>query len=226
MYAWRERNSIIYIVVSGTQAIVSPPSMAQNGWNHWCDQISAPLYVYTHTHIYSDTNGNGRLFIKCVISMEDPGKQNREKRKCNRINIKGAKLAEQTMKIIFSFSIFSLFRSGSCLCQYCLGFTFFFLFVCVCDSTIFILGANKKCCKITVYSIEPSITVLQMKASREREKSCLSVISFGAPTICHRCLLLLGRKSEEAQRMVYRNEIFHWLFNSHKQAWMVFICMS
>lgn len=87
------------------------------------------LSVYTQ---HTATNGNEGLFIKCVISMEEPGKPNREKRKCNRINIKGAKLLEQTMKIIFSFSIFGSFfflSVRSCFCQYCLGFIFSFAFL-------------------------------------------------------------------------------------------------
>lgn len=64
---------------------------------------------------------------------------------------------------------------------------------------------------------------------RERAEKSMSDMSFEATTICHRCSLLpvkKGREEEQAQRMVYRNEIFHWLFNSYKRAWMVFICMS
>lgn len=85
------------------------------------------LCVYTQ---HTATNGNEGLFIKCVISMEEPGKPNREKRKCNRINIKGAKLLEQTMKIIFSFSIFgSFFSLGALvLLPILFGIYFFFCF--------------------------------------------------------------------------------------------------
>lgn len=104
------------------------------------------LCVYTQ---HTATNGNEGLFIKCVISMEEPGKPNREKRKCNRINIKGAKLLEQTMKIIFSFSIFGSFFFSRCARAFAnivwdLFFLLLFFFARVCDSTIFILRANKK----------------------------------------------------------------------------------
>lgn len=93
----------------------------------------------------------------------------------------------------------------------------------------------KKCCKITVYSIEPSINVQMKGDQREWEwerKKCMSEMNFEALTMCHRRSLHYYQKKKKTKKKKKKHNEWctemkystGYSIATSKHGWFLFAC--